>query len=34
MNNNLVLGLDVGIASLGWALVDSSKKEMVDWVTK
>ena len=31
MNNNLVLGLDVGIASLGWALVDSSKKEMVDF---
>ena len=29
--DNLSLGLDVGIASLGWSLLDLSKKELVDF---
>ena len=29
--NHLALGLDVGIASLGWSLLDLSKKEMIDF---
>lgn len=29
--NHLSLGLDVGIASIGWSLLDLSKKEMIDF---
>ena len=30
MNNNYVLGLDVGITSLGWSLIDQDKGKLVD----